>query len=255
MNRKSTKLSAVPPIRYINLERDTERRDRMQGELARLRLPGERFPAVLWSALSSEEQNALYSEEVNARQFHKPLVAGEKGCYASHLLLWQWLLESSHDAVVVLEDDVQLCDDFERVCSEIAAVSVPPWDMVKLIGRIGLGKAEKQLTAVPLCAGYKLHGYRRVPSLTAGYVISRTGASKLLAHRKPFGRPIDVDLRHWWETDRLQILGLCPSVIELDATSLTSSIGVKVIEDRGRTKWRKFRNKLKYTLCNTWHRL
>ena len=76
----------------------------------------------------------------------------------------------------------------------------------------------------PLAARLSLVRYRRIPSTTAGYVISRSGAAKLLAKRQPFGRPVDVDLRFWWEADRLKVLGVVPSVLALDETSDTSTI-------------------------------
>lgn len=246
-------MSTIAPIRFINLDRDAERRHRLEAEFQRLGLVGERFPGVLWTALPKEAQTQLYSPELNARQFHKPLVNGEKGCYASHLALWQWLLDSPHEAVTVLEDDVRLRDDFERVCEAISRLPAERWDMVKLIGRKGVGKAEKASAREQLCPGHELQSYRRVPSLTAGYLINRKGAAKLLATRIPFGRPIDVDLRHWWESQRLVILGIEPAVIALDDTSLDSSIGSKAGEDLA-AKWRKFRNKLNYTVGNAWHR-
>jgi glycosyl transferase family 25 len=240
------------PIRFINLDRDAERRVRLEAELQRLGLAGERFAGVLWTGLPAPEQAALYSPALNARQFHKPLVNGEKGCYASHLAVWEWLLRSPHPAAVVLEDDVRLKDDFASVCRAIAALP-EGWDMVKLIGRAELGRAEKLQGQRSLCPGYALVQYRRVPSLTAGYAISRAGAAKLLATRRPFGRPIDVDLRHWWESQRLGVQGVYPAAIELDETSLDSSIGAKVAEGRLSDKWRKFRHKLAYSLGNAWH--
>jgi glycosyl transferase family 25 len=241
------------PIRYINLDRDVQRRECMEAEFSRLALEGERFPAVLWTALSAPEQAAMYSEALNASQFHKPLVNGEKGCYASHLGLWRWLLDSPHAALIVLEDDVRLRNDFGAVAEAISARE-HNWDMVKLIGRNGLGKSEKLSARKPLCEGYSLVTYRRIPSLTAGYAISREGARKLLDKRKPFGRPIDVDLRHWWECDSLKVLGLDPAAIELDETSLESSIGAKIEEASLRNKWRKFQHKLNYSVKNTWYR-
>jgi len=240
------------PIRFINLDRDAERRSRMQAELGRLQLDGERFPGVLWTALPPNEQASLYSETLNARSFHKPLVNGEKGCYASHLALWQWLLQSSHAAVVVLEDDVRLKDDFAAVIDAIAALPAG-WEMIKLIGRAEIGKSEKLKDHQPLCPGFELVDYRRVPSLTAGYVLHRLGAEKLLASRVPFGRPVDVDLRHWWEAARLRIQGSAPAAIELDDTSLDSSIGAKVSERGIVSKWRKAQHRLGYTLSNAWH--
>jgi glycosyl transferase family 25 len=242
----------MPPIRYINLDRDTARRAALEGELKRLGLEAERFPAILWNALPQTEQNLLYSVALNARQHHLPLVNGEKGCYASHIRLWQWLLEGPQDCLVVLEDDVRLEDSFAEVCTAVAALS-QPWDMVKLIGREGLGKGEKLAASRPLAAGHALVRYRRLPSLTAAYVIHRRGAQKLLGQRLPFGRPIDVDLRHWWECEDLAVLGVRPAAVQLAVTSQESSINATLKSLSWPQRWHKFLLKTRYTLANAWH--
>ena len=239
------------PLLFINLASDTDRRVRMEAEFARQSVPGERFEATRWATLPEAEQAALYSPTLNARQFHKPLVNGEKGCYASHLRCWQWLLDSSHAAVVVLEDDVTLGPGFAAVIAAIAALPTG-WDMVKLIGRLDGKEGEKLCRSRPLLKGFALVDFLRVPSLTAGYVISRSGAQKLISSRIPFGRPVDVDLRHWWE-NALKIHGLVPAAITLDETSFQSSIGAKVTETSLAGKWRKFRHKARYSALNRWH--
>lgn len=240
------------PLVFINLDSDADRRVRMQAEFARLGLSSERLDATRWTALPEAEQARLYAPALNARQFHKPLVNGEKGCYASHLRCWQWLLDSDHPALVVLEDDVALKPEFAAVIDAIAKLPTG-WDMVKLIGRLDETKGEKLSHSTSLLNGFALADYQRVPSLTAGYVISRSGAQKLLASRIPFGRPIDVDLRHWWENE-LHIQGVVPAAIVLDDTSYQSSIGTKAAETGVSASWRKFRHKAAYTWLNYKHR-
>lgn len=44
----------------------------------------------------------------------------------------------------------------------------------------------KGAVSAPLVPGTALVDYSRVPSMTAGYVVSRAGAAKLLVHRQPF---------------------------------------------------------------------
>lgn len=238
------------PILYVNLDRDESRRQRMEAEFKRLDLPAERFPATLWTALTDAEQSSYYSPALNAQLFHKPLVNGEKGCYASHLRAWQWLLDSTHQALVILEDDVRLSPQFGTVVQAIADLPTG-WDMVKLLGRPATGKREKLRRQRALIPGTELVDYARIPSLTAGYVISRDGAQKLVKTRLPFGRPIDVDLRHFWEND-LRIQGVEPAAIELDETSFESSIGDKPKGGLA-ARWRKFRHKAVYTILNRWH--
>jgi glycosyl transferase family 25 len=225
----------------------------MQAELERAQLGGERFPGVLWTELPAGEQATLYSEVLNEQVFYKPLVNGEKGCYASHLAVWRWLLGSTNEAVVVLEDDVRLERGFADV---IRAISELPstWEMIKLIGRPAIGRAEKLRAREPLCPGFELVRYQRLPSLTAGYVVNRKGAAKLLQTRVPFGRPVDVDLRHWWECQELLVSGVSPAPIALDDTSAQSSIGAKFTEQGLWQKWRKARFLLAYSLNNACRR-
>ena len=234
------------PVCYINLASDVLRRVRMETELQRIELKGQRMEAVRWTSLPEPEQRELYSPDLNHRQFHLLMVAGEKGCYASHIKAWRMLLESQHQALVVLEDDVRFDDRLPSVLDAISDLDLP-WDMIKLIGR----DREKVRSRRELIKGIDLVEYARVPSLTAGYVISRAGAQKLLASRVPFGRPIDVDLRFWWENDLL-VLGVTPSMLILDETSFVSSIGTK--SDHGQKHWalrlKKFRIKSVLTFRN-----
>ena len=145
---------------------------------------------------------------------------GEKGCYASHLRAWQQLLAGDAPALVVLEDDVRLLPNFPSVLQAIADLPPQSWDMVKLYGR----EHEKIAQQMPLAdTGVQLITYRRVPSFAAAYVISRAGAQKLLASRVPFGRPVDVDMRFWFENG-VRTFGVFPSVVALDDTSAESSI-------------------------------
>lgn len=253
MNTRTNEQAVTLPIVYINLDSDTERHQRMQAQFERLGLAAQRFEATRWTALPAAEQARFFSPELNARQFYKPLVNGEKGCYASHLRSCQWLLDSPHPALVVLEDDVALLPDFARVIEAIAALP-PGWDLIKLIGRIDHQEADKLRARRPLIEGYELIDFQRVPSMTAGHVISRSGARKLLDARLPFGRPVDVDLRHWWEHPGggLKVQGVLPAVIALDETSQQSSIGSTNPPGLA-ARWRKFRHKAAYTLGNAWH--
>lgn len=236
------------PLVFVNLDRDAERRERLEAELARLQLSGQRLHAVWWADLPPAEQDALYSPQLNQSQYYKPLVNGEKGCYASHIQAWRQLVASDAPAMVVLEDDVRLDDRFAAGIAAVAQLDIP-WDMVKLLGR----EREKVRSQRPLLPDVALVQYQRVPSMTAGYVISRAGAAKLLATRVPFGRPIDVDLRFWWEND-LRILGTVPSLLILDETSFVSSIWAEKPRVPLLQKLRKFGMKWKLSLGNARHR-
>lgn len=236
------------PIVFINLDRDTTRRDLLEEQFQQHGVAAERLPATWWRDVPAAEQDHLYAAALNQQQYFKPLVDGEKGCYTSHVQAWRKLLNSSARAMVVLEDDVVLDNDFQKVILAISELE-EQWDMIKLMGR---PKAEKILQQGPLTAEHHLIQYRRVPSFTAAYVVSRKGAQKLLKTRRPFGRPIDIDLRFWWEND-LQIFGVSPPVVHLDDISADSSIAGRDSGTTLKTRLRKLKMKAQLSLGNACH--
>lgn len=241
------------PMVYINLDEDASRRMHLEGELNRLDLQASRLQAVRWTRLSEAAQNALYSPQLNLRQYHVPLVAGEKGCYASHLLACDTLLRSSFEALVVLEDDITLDPALPAVLRAVHARlgARSGVDLVKLMGRDREKiRSRERLDATCQPTRSWTH-YRRVPSLTAGQVVTREGARKMLTHHRPFGRPVDIDQRHWWEAG-LVIRGVHPEVVHHASLHQDSSIGAKGNERPTGVQWRKFRWKLAYTLNNAW---
>ena len=229
----------------INLPRDAQRRERMQQELAAMHLRHEWVEAVYGKTLSDAERRTWYDEAVNQRRYHQALMPGEIGCYASHLQVAQRLLDSGEPYALVLEDDVHLLPELHAVLEAVTQLPAS-WDMIKLVGR----EQEQPLRSWPL-PGLQgratLIRYRRVPSRTGAYLLSRRGAAKL-RQRLPFFRPVDVDLRYWWETD-LQIYGVQPYPITRSADSAVSTINVQAAP-RHVLRWRKIINQWHYSWLN-----
>jgi glycosyl transferase, family 25 len=223
---------------YINLARDEVRGRAMQAAFASCRHRPQRFDAVDWRALSAQEQGRYYRADVNEALYFRGLTAGECGCYVSHLEVWRLLLNSDAPWALVLEDDVEPEPHFDAVLDSIDRLP-PAWDLIKLMGR----QQEKLARQQALTPDSRLVQYSRIPILASGYAVSRAGAQKLLASRIPFARPIDVDLRWWWEND-LRVFGVMPYGLRLAQTSDVSSIG----ERRGRRDLRTRLHKSRLTL-------
>lgn len=237
------------PVYVINLPRDAARMQVMAEQLGGLGQGFERVPAVYGRDLTPAQRAVLYDEAANRRHYHDPLLDGEIGCYASHLRVWQRLIDADAPAALVLEDDVRLAPMLGPVLQAIAALP-EGWDMVKLIGR----DVERPWQHWPLCDGVDLIRYRRVPSLTSAYVVSRLGARKLLAHRQPFYRPVDTDLRYWWESD-LRMYGAYPYPVAHGQGAAQSSIGQRELAGGAARRWRKLRSQLHYSLSAWWANL
>jgi glycosyl transferase, family 25 len=203
-----------------------------------------RHEAVCGADLSERACASLYSEALNQRQYHRPLSSGEIGCYASHATVWRQLMQSGASSLAVFEDDVTVVGPLAEV---LAAIERLPqqWDLVKLIGR----QVERPAARAPLRPGCDLIAYRRVPSLTGGYVITRRGAAKLLEHHPPFGRPVDVDIRHWWECG-LVVLGAYPYPIREAESARTTTIPNRYHRLDARMRRAKLRLQLEYSWTN-----
>ncbi len=234
--------AAAPlPIFVINLERDTARWESARAQLAAQGLAGERVPAVEGARLGAAELARLYSPELNARRFFRPLTPAEIGCYASHLQCARLIRERGLRAAVILEDDFVAGPHLPALLAALAALP-RPFDMVKLYSNL-----TRRAPLQPLAGGYELCRFRRMPINALAYVLSAAGAEKFV-RAVPAGRPVDVDFKHWWELG-LDILGVAPNAFTV-APGLASSIGDRVGLHRPLpVKLRRFRYKLGYALA------
>ena len=231
-------------ITVINLAADTARRAMVSRQFQRAGLKVTWQTAVAGDDLLPEDRDSLYSERLNQTQYHQPLRGGEIGCYASHVMTWKRMLASGQAYMAIFEDDIEIDPELGRVLETIARTPVQ-WDLIKLTGR----RDELVRSRAPLGRDHELIAYQRLPSLTGGYVLSHSGAQKLIAHRVPFGRPVDVDLRHWWECD-LDVLGVQPYPVRGAATSRRTTISGRRDKATLRSRLKKLYLQARYTLMN-----
>ncbi len=185
----------LPPALIINLDRERGRWAHISSEAMRAGLEFERVEAVVGLDVPDHLRSRFFSRD--ARTPASLLLPGEVGCYASHLLAYERILESGLDCALVLEDDVRLCDDFVETARETIARLPEGWDIVRLSSRPR--RAVKNLTL--LKSGRHLVRYSKLPKQAGAQLISAAGARKLLAEGLRV-RPIDADLRYGY------ILGL-----------------------------------------------
>ncbi len=250
--------SAAPasqvPVFVINLPRDADRLRAMTAQLRRLRLDFERVAGVVGRELSPAEQAAIYDAARNRREFHLGLVAGEIGCYASHLKVWQQVVDRGIACALVLEDDVALGDALPATLAAVAALP-PRWDMIKLIGRARERPWQRRPLVRERVLTIDLIRYRRVPSLTGAYLVSADGARRLLAARRSFARPVDTDIRHWWECG-LRLFGAYPYPVRNGSSAAQSSIGrreeARSLSHRMAIRLHKWWLQVSYSLHSWW---
>lgn len=203
----------------ISLPGATERRESVHRQLEGSKVDWEIVDAV---SVDEEKVRQMAVDYRESRLWHKPLQMGEFACYLSHRLVWQRMIEDSVDYAIILEDDFQLKKPLDDVVQLLASLSKQP-DMVKLYG---IPKISHVVETSSVGTGeYQLLEAFAVTSGTVGQWVSRNAVPRLLAHSELIQRPIDMDLKHYWEFP-ISVYHLHPPVVEeissiLGGTSIT----------------------------------
>ena len=198
-------------IFFINLDKDADRRQSIETQLSLAGLCGERIAGINGRLLP--EWAASYFPPSNLRP-------GEVGCYASHMLVWRAIVSRKLPYALVLEDDVRIPPDFAGILDEIIRSLPPGWDFVHIAAPVKARPfAFRPLET--LRNGSRLVRYSRIPSSTEAYLISASGAAKLLS-AVPRTVPVDFDTRRPWKWG-LDCYGIEPGPI--GRTQRASTIG------------------------------
>jgi GR25 family glycosyltransferase involved in LPS biosynthesis len=192
----------LPPIYVLNLDRSVQRWDRVSKELEQAGLQAHRFPAVDGKLLSAEE---LRNSTTALSRFFQP--PGVIGCYLSHRKFWQLVIDQQIPEAIILEDDVQLVDNFkEKLHQHLQQLNRTDSYDVILLGGIGRIHPEGKDRFISKIFSSYIGGVRKhqklskntfVPTRAAGthaYMVSYQGAQKLLnlCPRATFHVDLDV---------------------------------------------------------------
>ena len=86
-----------PKIFLINLKQSHDRLEKSADRLGRQGVTFERIDAIYGKDLSEAELAEHYSTEVNQQKFYRALSRGEIGCYLSHRMAWQKIVDEQLD--------------------------------------------------------------------------------------------------------------------------------------------------------------
>lgn len=177
------------PALIINLDGERERWAHISAEAVRAGLAAERIPAVSGFDVPEHLRHKFFSG--SASEPSSLLLPGEVGCYASHLLAYERIVESGLDWALVLEDDVRLSSDFVRTVRDTVFRLPEGWDIVRLSSR----PSRAVMSLCKLRSGRHIVRYSKLPKQAGAQLVSAAGARKLLAGGLRV-RPIDADLRY-----------------------------------------------------------
>ncbi|MFT4180992.1 MAG: glycosyltransferase family 25 protein [Rhizobium sp.] len=182
-------------IYVINLDRSHERWERLCRQAVLYGLNVVRVCAIDGSKIPEDERIDFHPQQFiyhNGRQ----LLAGEYGCYRSHLLALQQFIASGDKMALIMEDDVELND--RLVPRALAAMdSVCGARLVKLVNHRLVGFKPIAETRENDVVGRCMHGPQ---GSAACYIVNRAAAKKLVVTLKQMLLPYDVALERGWST-------------------------------------------------------
>ena len=215
-------------IRFINLDRDTQRRAHMERTLEYMGVAYERFTAVDANHLSPEQEAYYHASQ------RTHLGAGEIAALLSHISVWKLIADGDTDLGLVLEDDVIFADDFARFL-DAASQTIDPT-------ALQIHRFETFMARVTL-RRQALHqvGTRRAYVLesnhggTAAYLLNKKTAAYLVSLSDQFSNAVDIDLfdpQRRQATD-IQVLQWLPAPCVQDMQSgFTLGFKSNVVGDR-----------------------
>jgi glycosyl transferase family 25 len=207
-------------VSVISVATDGERRARFTRDAA-----GAEVKWRFFDACTRLTPSLRYAAEDATVAFGRRLSPGELGCYASHFSLWEELLASDRDQMIVLEDDTLVDWRFLRTLIDID-FDAQGIHFLKLFARLSCpSKLIRWEYIEPSRALIQFRGYALG---TQAYVITRKGAAALVEHCRRVRRPIDLEMERSW-VHGLPTFAVFPyPVIEL---SSPSRIGARNVEE------------------------
>ncbi|KOX78466.1 Glycosyltransferase 25 family member [Melipona quadrifasciata] len=182
----------VDKVYMINLLRRPEKRNRMNKIFKELGISTRTIDAIDGSKLSPADLKIMQMEimpEYVDPYHNRPMTMGEVGCFLSHYIVWNKMVENNFSNIIVLEDDVRFEPFFNQkvnyILKELEDLQLE-WDLIYL------GRKKLTNNTEPSINGSKYLVQASYSYWTIGYILSASGAKKLI-DAMPLKRLIPVD--------------------------------------------------------------
>jgi len=190
------------PIFAINLDRSSDRLALLSDRLTKLGLTFERIPAIDGMILTEAEKQKL-----NPKRFWvNPFTNSEIAVYSSHLKAIRIISDRNIAKAIILEDDAIFDEDFPKW----ADTDCPLPAGAGILKLEGFGAKTGIRIPISTYENRKINFAYRPSGGAAAYIITLTGANKLLKKLDVMSGQIDEDLFAYWKTG-LQVYEVLPS--------------------------------------------
>ena len=211
-------------IIVVNLDVDTQRRERFRNRLLELGLSWERLPAVDGRRLEPHHERLVDRAAQAARGLRIP--PGAVGCWLSHRQAQQMVVDGGEPMALILEDDISINDDLPEVLRRIEHGEAGRFDLIRL-HRV---KLKRRFVPVRHIGNHALGFLRPVDSGALAQVMTREAAARLIVSIPKMVQLADHALYEHWTHGRVVCCIDPPVVYHSDQGR--SSIGARPLSDK-----------------------
>ncbi|MCI6982547.1 MAG: glycosyltransferase family 25 protein [Akkermansia muciniphila] len=228
MNEQKDPLADLGVILYyINLDRDTARRDDMEQQAREQGVVLHRIPGVFGADLKPEDLRS-YDDKRRKRLSTASLGKGELGCLLSHVKAINAFLASDAEYAVIFEDDAVILPEFSDKLRYIIEHS-SGWGYVKLYSD-PTKMYETDLS--PEGAEVKLAFHKKLPWKAVAYMLTTEAARTLLnLFNKSYWLPYDAQLAYFLMRYDIPAPGVMENIVSTHFPFNEES-SINAIEDR-----------------------
>lgn len=200
------KMSQPFQVLVIAMLREQERRESIKRNLLELGLKFEFIDATDLSEGKLDADSLGYHSEKAHQVLGRDLTPPEIGCFVSHRKAWQ-IASASAAPTLILESDA-LLDDVSATVTRALCEQSLSWEMAMLNYHKCTPSLWQQQRIIP---SHKLVKFanRRVYCLST-YLITKTGAQKLLRHADSFHLPSDDYATGGWIDKDIDLYAVTP---------------------------------------------
>jgi len=178
-----------------------------------------------FDAIDAKKTNLLQHKDYHGLRrrlcYGKDLTPGELGCFLSHRAVLEKIVNNKISISLIFEDDVTLKQDFGIVIENLIKCTYP-WEAVRFLGKPKITKI-MQRKMIKIYKNFYLTRLATSPGGAYAYIISYSGAKKLLKSMGKISCPIDTIMGLPWRSG-LEVLTIQPAIASWDK-SFESAIG------------------------------
>lgn len=189
------------PIKVINLDRNPDRLLSVKNQLDKYGLKFERFRAVDGKNTTDTElfQNfnikPFYANKKLDYTWDK-ISRGQKGCAVSHYLILEDMIKQELPYLIIIEDDMILCEDFLDIANKYFEATPDDFDLIYMGNQIEIRNNLTRMHQFPsdICI---VKYIKSTSFCTHGLLWSLKGAKKVYENLKNNGLSvIDINIKH-----------------------------------------------------------